>query len=92
MSTQLLSERAVVRVRRSARGWAITGLGPAAMLAGVVWAFVQPDRVTLLHPIGQGFWWLAVEPPILVVLAGIVFALFVAPGVVEDLEAYEEES
>jgi hypothetical protein len=42
--------------------------------------------VTLLHPHGQGFWWLAVEPPILVVLAGLVFHRLVAPGVVEDLE------
>jgi hypothetical protein len=61
------------------------------MLAGVVWAFLQPYRITLLHPRGQGFWWLVVEPPLLVVLAGVVFACLVAPGVVEDLQAYEEE-
>ncbi|HUK95853.1 MAG TPA: hypothetical protein VLU96_12495 [Gaiellaceae bacterium] len=91
MSTQTLSERAVVRGRRSARAWAITALGPATMLAGVIWAFVQPNRITLLHPGGQGFWWLAIEPPILVVLAGIVFALFIAPGVVDDLEADRED-
>jgi hypothetical protein len=91
MSTQLLSERAVVR-RRSARAWAITTLGPATMFGGVVWAFVQPYRITLLHPRGQGFWWLAVEPPLLVILAGVLFALLVAPGVVEDLEAFEEEA
>jgi hypothetical protein len=60
------------------------------MLAGVVWAFLQPYRITLLHPRGQGFWWLAVEPPLLVVLAGVVFALLVAPGVIEDIEASEE--
>jgi ABC-type polysaccharide/polyol phosphate export permease len=60
------------------------------MLAGVAWAFLQPYRVTLLHPHGQGFWWLAIEPPLLVVLAGIVFALLVAPSVIEDLETYEE--
>jgi hypothetical protein len=55
------------------------------MLAGIVWAFVQPWRVTLLHPHGQGFWWLAVEPPLLVVAAGLVFALL-AQGIVRDLE------
>jgi hypothetical protein len=60
------------------------------MLGGVVWAFLQPYRVTLLHPHGQGFWWLAIEPPLLVVLAGIVFALLVAPSVIEDLESYED--
>jgi hypothetical protein len=88
MSTQLVSERAAVR-RRSARVRLIWALGPTTMLAGVVWAFLQPYRITLLHPHGQGFWWLVIEPPLLVVAAGIVFALLVAPGVIEDLEAEE---
>jgi hypothetical protein len=57
------------------------------MLGGVVWGFLQPYRVTLLHPHGQGFWWLAIEPPLLVVLARVVFAFLIAPGVIEDLEA-----
>ena len=89
MSTQLLSERAAVR-RRSARARLVAALGPGTMLAGVVWAFLQPYRLTLLHPLGQGFWWLAVKPPLLVVLAGVVFALFVAAGVIEDLEAHQD--
>ena len=90
MSTQLLSERAALR-RRSKRARAVASLGPATMLAGVVWAFLQPYRVTLLHPHGQGFWWLAIEPPLLVVLAGVVFAFLVAPSVIEDLESHEDE-
>ncbi|HKD34241.1 MAG TPA: hypothetical protein VKB73_12380 [Gaiellaceae bacterium] len=88
MSTQLASERAAVR-RRTVRAMLIWALGPATMLAGVVWAFLQPYRITLLHPHGQGFWWLAIEPPLLVVLAGIVFAFLIAPGVIEDLDAEE---
>jgi hypothetical protein len=84
MSTQLISERAAARTR-SARARAVGLLGPLTMLGGVVWAFLQPYRVTLLHPHGQGFWWLLVEPPLLVVGVGIVFALFVAPGLIEDL-------
>jgi hypothetical protein len=60
-------------------------LGPLASLGGVVWAIAQPYRVTLLHPHGQGFWWLAVEPPLLVVLAGALFHLFVARVLLEDL-------
>jgi hypothetical protein len=60
------------------------------MLGGVFWAFLQPYRITLLHPRGQGFWWLVIEPPLLVVAAGIAFAFFIAPGVIEDLEAAEE--
>jgi hypothetical protein len=89
MSTQLVSERVAVH-RRSARAWTIGTLGPATMLGGVVWAFLQPYRITLLHPRGQGFWWLVIEPQILVVLAGIFFAFLIAPGVIEDLEAEEE--
>jgi len=61
------------------------------MLGGVLWAFLQPYRVTLLHPRGQGFWWLAIEPPLLAILAGIVFAFLVAPGVIEDLEDFESK-
>jgi len=89
MSTQLLSERVAVR-HRTARARLISTLGPATMLGGVVWAFLQPYRVTLLHPSGQGFWWLAIEPPLLVIVAGIVFAFLVAPGVIEDLEEHED--
>jgi hypothetical protein len=42
--------------------------------------------VTLLHPRGQGFWWLAIEPPLLVALAGILFAVVVARPLLADLE------
>ena len=75
-----------VRQRRSARSLAVQSLGPLTAIAGVVWAIAQPYRVTLLHPHGQGFWWLAVEPPLLVVLVGVLFQLVVAPGLVRDLE------
>jgi len=85
---ELVSEHAAVR-RRSGRAWTIAALGPTTMLGGVAWAFLQPYRITVLHPRGQGFWWLLVEPPLLAIAVGVVFALFVAPGVVEDLEAEE---
>ena len=84
MSTQLITERATARTR-SSRARAVGLLGPLTMLGGVVWAFLQPYRITLLHPHGEGVWWLLVEPPLLVVGVGIVFALFVAPGLIEDL-------
>jgi hypothetical protein len=61
-------------------------LGPAVVAAGLIWAILQPDRVTLLHPRGQGFWWLAIEPPLLVIAAGIVFGLVVARPLLVDLE------
>ncbi len=78
--------RTRTRTRTSARALAVLSLGPAASLAGVVWAFVQPWRVTLLHPAGEGFWWLVVEPPLLVIAAGLVFHLLVARPLVRDLE------
>jgi hypothetical protein len=83
------SEIQQVRSRRSARALGVLALGPLTMLAGVAWAFLQPWRVTLLDPDGQGFWWLAVQPPLLVVSAGLVFAL-IAPAIVRDLEEAED--
>jgi hypothetical protein len=88
MSTQLVTDRPAA-VRRSGRARAISTLGPLTMLAGVAWAFLQPYRITLLHPHGQGFWWLVIEPPLLVVAVGFVFAFLVAPGLIDDLEEAE---
>ena len=90
MNAELVSELEVP-VQRTGRARFVAALGPLTALAGVVWAILQPYRVTLLHPHGQGFWWLFVEPPLLVVLAGIVFAFLVAPSVIEDLESHEDE-
>jgi hypothetical protein len=88
MSTQLISQHAATR-SRTLRMRVIGLLGPLTMLGGVAWAFLQPYRVTLLHPHGQGFWWLLVEPPLLAIGVGVVFALFVAPSVIEDLQDAE---
>ena len=51
-----------------------------------MWAVVQPYRVTLLHPDGQGFWWLFVEPPLLVIVEGLAFHYLVARPLLNDLE------
>lgn len=73
--------------RRSRRAQVVSLLGPLTAAAGLIWAIIQPYRVTLLHPRGQGFWWLVVEPPLLVVIAGAVFTLVVARPLLSDLEA-----
>lgn len=73
----------------SLRARLVLALGPATVVAGIAWAVLQPWRITLLHPHGEGFWWLLSEPPLFVVLAGVLFRLLIAPGLVEDLE--EEE-
>ena len=71
--------------RRAAAAGVVLSLGPATVVGGLVWALLQPYRVTLFEPQGQSFWWLAVEPPLLVVLVGVIFHLAVARSLVRDL-------
>jgi len=89
VDSQLVTPIPAVRERRSARALAISALGPLTALGGVAWAFAQPYRVTLLHPRGQGFWWLVIEPPLLVVAAGLAFWLVVARPLLADLEEHD---
>lgn len=84
MNAELVSELEVPRTR-SVRARAVASLGPLTVVAGVVWALLQPYRVTLLHPHGASFWWLAVEPPLLVVAVGLLFHFLVLPGLLQDL-------
>jgi hypothetical protein len=67
----------------------VSSIGPTVVAAGLIWAILQPYRVTLLHPHGQGLWWLLIEPPLLVMGAGIVFALLVARPLLSDLEEHD---
>lgn len=89
MSTQLIQERVAAR-SRTTRARIIAALGPLTMLGGVLWAFLQPYRLTILHPHGEGFWWLFVQPPLLVIAVGVVFSLLIAPGLIEDLEELDQ--
>jgi hypothetical protein len=76
---------------RAERTWAariVSALGPVTSLVGVAWAIVQPYRITLLHPHGEGFWWLFVEPPLLVFAVGLLFHFVIRPGLLEDLEEH----
>jgi hypothetical protein len=86
MNTTYVSE--ATGHRPDIRAQSISLIGPLVAAAGVVWALLQPYRITLLHPRGQGFWWLVVEPPLLVVLAGLVFAFVVARPLLADLERH----
>ena len=91
MSTQALPnlERSS---RRSPAVVAVSLVGPLTVVAGVAWALVQPYRLTFLDPAAHGFWSLAVEPPLVVILVGVLFHLVVAPGIVEDVAATETET
>jgi hypothetical protein len=70
------------------RAHSLSLIGPSVSVAGIAWAILQPYRITLLHPRGQGFWWLAIEPPLLVIVAGVIFALVVARPLLVDLERH----
>jgi len=85
----LQAPRAEETTRQTARVRAVLAIGPLTVAAGIAWAVVQPWRLTLLHPHGQGIWWLIAEPPLYVVFVGLLFRFVVARGLVEDLE--EEE-
>jgi hypothetical protein len=74
------------RAHRTARARIVSALGPTTALAGIVWALVQPYRLTLLHPRGETFWFLFVEPPLLVIAVGLFFHFVILPGLLEDLE------
>jgi hypothetical protein len=90
MDAELVREGARV-TRQSRRNTAVSALGPLTALAGLVWALVQPYRVTLLDPDKHGFWYLAIQPPLLVILVGAIFHFWVVPGLIADLEEAERE-
>jgi hypothetical protein len=90
MDTQLITEVAEVQARRSARAIAVSAIAPLTAVAGLVWAVAQPYRITLLHPHGEPFWWLAVEPPLLVIGVAALFHFVIAPGLLRDLAEAEE--
>jgi hypothetical protein len=85
MNAELISELEAPR-HRTWRAHTVATIGPLTVLGGIIWALAQPYRVTLLHPHGQGFWWLFVEPPLLVMAVGLLFHFVVLPGLLEDLE------
>ncbi len=86
MNAELVSELKAPLQRAATRARIMSAVGPATALGGVAWALIQPYRITLLHPGGQGFWWLFVEPPLLVIAVGLFFHFVVVPGLLDDLE------
>jgi membrane protein YdbS with pleckstrin-like domain len=92
MDAELVRQRARARTRHSWRNTAVSALGPLTALAGLVWALAQPYRVTLLDPDKHSFWYLVVQPPLLVILVGVIFHFWIVPGLLSDLEEVEERS
>lgn len=93
METTFTRSASAVRTRRtSVRSKVVSLLGPATILAGIIWAILQPYRLTLLHPVGEGFWWLVFEPPLLVAVTGVVFMAVVARPLLADLAEADASS
>ena len=91
MDGELVGRSARVRTKQTRRHTAVSALGPLTALAGLIWALLQPYRVTLLDPYGQGFWYLAIQPQLLLVLIAALFHFLVVPGLLHDLEEVEGE-
>jgi hypothetical protein len=87
MTTELVSQLEESVARRTPRMVAIEALGPLTMLGGVVWAIAQPYRVALFYPAGKGLYDWLVEPPLLVVAVGLLFAAVIVPGIIDDLRS-----
>ena len=87
MSAPATHTARATRTRYERRVQILSFIGPTTSAAGVIWAILQPYRVTLFHPLGQSFWWLVIEPPLLVIIVGLLFAYLVARPLIADLEA-----
>ncbi|MCW2964346.1 MAG: hypothetical protein JWO17_1598 [Actinomycetia bacterium] len=92
METPITRHITATAVARSTRARAVSLIGPTTVACGLIWAILQPYRLTILHPRGQGVWWLLLEPPLLVAAAGVIFALVVARPLLTDLEAHNAAS
>ena len=90
MSTEYVSEARTRERPRRGRAIAVSLLAPLTVAGALVWALWQPYRITLLDPHGQGFWNLVVEPPLLVILVGVLFQLLIVPSLLADLEDADE--
>jgi hypothetical protein len=92
METPIVRHIPATAVTRSTRARVVSMLGPTTVAAGLIWGILQPYRLTILHPRGQGLWWLLLEPPLLIGAAGVIFALVVARPLLTDLEARDAAS
>lgn len=75
------------RERVSVQALAIEAIGPLTILGGVVWAILQPYRIVFFHRAGQGFYDYLVQPPLLVIGVGLLFAFAIAPGLIDDFRS-----
>jgi hypothetical protein len=92
VESEVVTSVSLARTHPGIRTRAVWALGPLTALGGLIWAFAQPYRITLLHPRGQGFWWLVAEPPLLVIAVGAIFSYLIARPLLADLEGSDGTS
>ena len=92
METPLARYIPATEVAHLARTRVVSLIGPATVACGLIWAIMQPYRLTILHPRDEGVWWLLLEPPLLVAAIGVIFALVVAKPLLADLEEHDAAS
>ena len=97
MSSEIATSIPERRRRRRVTRWqlrvlTVQLLGPLTIIAGVAWAVAQPYRIVLLDPGGKGLYDYLFQPPLLVVVVGLVYAIAIAPGLVDDLESEDHDS
>ena len=74
--------------RRPWRALAVQLLGPLTIVGGLVWGVAQPYRILILDRArGGDLYDYVFQGPLLAILVGLAFAVFIAPGLVADLEA-----
>jgi hypothetical protein len=78
--------------RRTGRAMLVESLGPLTILGGIVWAILQPYRVAFLHRADKGLYDYLVQAPLLVIGVGLVFALVIAPGLIDDLNSTRDSA
>jgi hypothetical protein len=86
VESRIVTYASLARRQLGVRARILALLGPLTVLGGLLWAFAQPYRITLLHPRGQGFWWLLIEPPLLVIGVGLLFSYAIARPLIADIE------
>jgi hypothetical protein len=77
--------------RRQLQALTIQLIGPLTVFAALVWAVAQPYRIVFLDPKGKGFYDFLFQPPLLVAVVGLLYAVVLAPGLVDDLEAEDRD-
>lgn len=85
-----LERRTPLAARRQRRVLAVLLIGPVTTIGGLLWAIAQPYRIAFLYPDGKGAYDYLVQPPLLVVLVGLLYMVLIAPGLAEDLEREDD--